>query len=480
MVSDQRLHLQAYLLYMESIATRPVRRSLILWIILLTSFVNPFMGSAVNLALPLIGRELGMNALSMGWVAMAFLLTSAVLMVPMGRLSDHVGRRKIYVIGNYIFALATLVCAFSPGSIFLIGGRLLQGLGGAMMFATSMALITEIYPPRERGRAIGTTVTAVYLGLSLAPAVGGFLVNSLGWRSIFWMTFFPVLAAALMMHFLIKGEWKSQNPGAYDHQGAWVYVIAMSLFMYGFSHLPSLPSLVLSMAGLGGLFAFVRIENKADFPVFDVHLLSRNRLFALSNLAALINYAITFAVTFMLSLYLYYVKGLNPRDAGLILMAQPAIMALVAYFSGRLSDYYDPRWLSSAGMFVITLCLIGLVFLSPETPVGRLALLLGIMGFGFGLFSSPNTNAIMGSVEKKYLGTASATVGTMRLTGQMMSMGIATLVINVFLGKGNIHSGTLHLFLQAQETLFGVFVLLGVLGIWASLARGSRYQGVSG
>lgn len=221
-----------------------------------------------------------------------------------------------------------------------------------------------------------------------------------------------------------------------------------------------------------GLVFFIHKELKTRFPVFNIELFTTNRLFAFSNLAALINYATTFAITFLLSLYLQYVLRLSPRDAGMILITQPLFMALVASISGRLSDRYDPRILSSAGMGVIVGGLILFSFLNKETSLTSMVLNLAIVGFGFGLFSSPNTNAIMGSVEKKYLGIASATVGTMRLTGQMLSMGIATLILQLFIGNEPMSFGFADQFISSMRTTFLIFAVLCTLGVFASLARG--------
>ena len=214
------------------------------------------------------------------------------------------------------------------------------------------------------------------------------------------------------------------------------------------------------------------------FPVFNFRLFASNRLFAFSNLAALINYATTAAITFLLSLYLQYIKGLSPRDAGMILITQPVLMAIVASISGRLSDRYDPRILASAGMGVIVTGLLMLTFLSADTSLTRLVVILAVVGFGFGLFSSPNTNAIMGSVDRKFLGIASATVGTMRLTGQMMSMGIATLILQLFVGNQTISDTNAAGFMSSMRTTFVVFVALCILGIFSSLARGKSHRNI--
>ncbi len=270
----------------------------------------------------------------------------------------------------------------------------------------------------------------------------------------------------------IKEEWADAKGEKFDLGGSILYVFSMSAFMYGFSRLPEVPAIVLVAVGLLGLIAFVILEMRLKYPVFNMVLFSSNRLFALSNLAALINYATTFAITFLLSLYLQYILGMSPRDAGMILITQPVLMAIVASISGKLSDTRDPRILASIGMAIIVVGLIMLTFLTETSSITYLVVILAVVGFGFGMFSSPNTNAIMGSVHKKYLGLASATVGTMRLTGQMMSMGIATLILQIFLGNRAISAEHSVEFMTSMRATFLIFVILCVVGVFASLARG--------
>ncbi len=446
-------------------------RSLILFVVILTSFINPFLGASINIALPSISEDFSLGAVGMSWVAMAFLLSSAVFLVPLGKLADIKGRKRIFFIGNIIIALSSIFCALSPSGGMLIIFRAFQGIGSAMVFGTGVAIISSVYPPKERGKAIGITVTSVYIGLSLAPFLGGILTQYLGWRSIFYATVpFELLVIWITWRY-IKEEWADAKGEKFDLWGSIIYLFSMSAFMFGFSRLPELSAIVLAALGLLGLFGFVIHEMKLLSPIFNIRLLTSNRLFAFSNLAALINYATTFAITFLLSLYLQYVLGLSPRDAGMILIAQPVMMAVVASISGKLSDRHDPRILSSIGMGIIVGGLIMLSFLSEQSSITYLVVILAVVGFGFGMFSSPNTNAIMGSVDRKYLGVASATVGTMRLTGQMMSMGIATLILRVFIGNNPISQYAAG-FLTSMRTTFMVFVGLCILGVFASLARG--------
>jgi MFS family permease len=447
-------------------------KRLILLSIVITSFINPFLGAAINIALPSISEEFSLGAVGMSWVSMAFLLSSAVFLVPLGKLADIKGRKRIFFIGNIIIAASSILCALSPSGAVLISLRAIQGIGSAMVFGTGIAIITSVYPPGERGKAIGITVTSVYVGLSLAPFLGGILTQYLGWRTIFYVTVPFELAVIWITWRYIKEEWADASGEKFDWSGSIIYLFSMSAFMFGFSRLPETSAIILAGAGLLGLLGFVILEMRVKFPVFNIRLLTSNRLFAFSNLAALINYATTFAITFLLSLYLQYILGLSPRDAGMILITQPVLMAIVASISGKLSDRYDPRILASAGMGIITVGLIMLSFLTEHSSLSYLVVILALVGFGFGMFSSPNTNAIMGSVDKKYLGIASATVGTMRLTGQMMSMGIATLILHLFIGNNPISAQYSPQFLSSMRTTFIVFVILCIVGLFSSLARG--------
>lgn len=454
--------------------TPAINKRLLLAISMVSSFLSPFTGNAVNIALPDIGREFSLSAVGMSWVSMAFLLASAVALVPIGKLADMYGRKKIFLIGNAVVILSTSLCAIAWSGVWLIVFRVIQGIGGAMIFGTTMAIVTSAFQPGERGRIIGFNVTSTYIGLSLSPILGGFITQVLGWRSLFLITLPFLLFAVTATLVFIKTEWKSADKETFDFGGSVVYVLAMSAFMFGFSKLPDRIAILIALAGFAGLIAFVMTERKVTFPVLNTQLFLKNKVFAFSNLAALINYAATFAIGFVLSLYLQYTKGLTPAGAGLILITQPVCMALFASVAGRMSDSYDSGVLASVGMAIIVIGLSLLAFLTAYTTTEYLVVSLIVLGSGFGLFSSPNTNSVMGSVEKKYLGIASATVSTMRLTGQMMSMGIATLIIHVFIGTSKINALSMDAFLKGTRVTFLVFAILCLFGVFASLARGKK------
>jgi EmrB/QacA subfamily drug resistance transporter len=438
----------------------------------LTSFTTPFMMSSINLALPSIGEEFEIDAVLLSWVATSYLLAAAVSLVPFGRLADIYGRKKIYTYGIVSFTITSILCAVSTSTPMLIIFRILQGSASAMIFATGVAIITSVFPPQERGKALGINVAAVYTGLSVGPFLGGFLTQHLTWRSVF-LTNLPLgLIIIALVLWKLKGEWAEARGEKFDLPGATIYGAALVAIMYGISLLPAMKSVWVILLGLLGFVAFVKWQMRTEHPVYNLDLFRTNRVFAFSNLAALINYSATFAVTFLLSLYLQYVKELSPQNAGLILIAQPVVMAIFSPFAGRLSDRVEPQIVASIGMTLTTLGLFLFIFLDENSTAVSIIVRLTVLGFGFAIFSSPNTNAIMGSVEKRFFGLASGSVGTMRLLGMMVSMGIATVIFTLYLGRVQITTELYPVLVRSVNVAFAVFAILCFGGIFSSMARG--------
>jgi len=434
------------------------------------------MVSAINIALPSIGKELAMDAVLLSWVSLAYSLAAAIFLLPFGRLADMHGRRKVFLYGIAAYVIFSALCGLAFSSTMLILFRFLQGLSGAMIFGTGVAILTSVFPPGERGRVLGLNTAAVYVGLSAGPFIGGLLTQQLGWRSVFFAVI-PLGAVVMaFVWFKLKGEWAEARGERFDWLGAAVFGLALAALTYGFSLLPALPGALLLLSSAAGIAAFVWWEKRAPSPLLHVKLFAQNRVFVFSNLAALINYSATSAVGFLLSLYLQFVQGFSPQQAGAILIAQPIVQAIFSPLSGRLSDTIEPRIVASLGMGLTMIGLFLLVFLGQGTALWLILLNLVILGFGFALFSSPNTNAIMGSVEKRFYGVSSAMVGTMRLIGQMLSMGIATLLLSLYVGRTQITAENSALFMQSVQVTFAIFVGLCFLGILASLARGKAYN----
>jgi len=444
----------------------------VLFVATLGSFLTPFMGSSVNIALPSIGREFFMDAVILSWVNTLYLLAAALFLVPFGRLADIYGRKKIFTHGILIYTVSSLLCGVSPFTSFLLVSRILQGMGAAMIFGTAVAILTSVFPASERGKVIGINVAATYSGLSLGPFLGGFLTQQLGWRSIFLINVPLGLVVLVLVMTRLQGEWAGSPGEKFDGAGSIIYGVTLVTIMYGISLLPSGKALWFILAGFSGAFMFFVREVKTDTPVLNMNLFRQNIVFAFSSLAALINYSATFAVAFLLSLYLQYLRGFNPQEAGLILVCQPVVMVLFSPFAGRLSDRIEPRIVASFGMTLTTLALVTFTLLGETTRIISVIAWLALLGTGLAFFSSPNTNAIMSSVDKSAYGIASAMVGTMRLLGQMTSMGIAMLVIAVYVGKVEITPEYYLLFLKSAQVVFTIFAVMCFGGIFASLARG--------
>ncbi len=448
-----------------------LKRSALL-IAVLAAFLTPFMVSSINIALPAIGREFNMSAVALSWIPTAYLLAAAVFLVPFGRIADIYGRKRIFLYGISLYTLAALLLAFSPTASLLIAFRVLEGVGGAMIFGTGMAIVTSVFPPGERGRVLGINVAAVYLGLSLGPFLGGFLTHQFGWRSIFLVNIPIGLLVIYLLLTKLQGEWAGSRGEKFDRAGSVIYGVTLVALMEGLSRLPAQAGAWLILIGIGGAALFIAWERKAESPLLNMDLFIGNAAFTFSNLAALINYSATFAVGFLLSLYLQYIKGFTPQHAGLVLVAQPLVMVIFSPSAGKLSDKIEPRVVASIGMAFAAVGLFLFTFLNADTHPGSIVSGLVLLGFGFALFSSPNTNAVMSSIDKRFYGIGSATLGTMRLTGQMLSMGIAMLIFSVHIGSARITPENYPLFLKSVRTAFSLFAVLCFAGIFASLARG--------
>ncbi|MGI6657711.1 MAG: MFS transporter [Desulfobulbus sp.] len=439
----------------------------------LSSFLGPVMISATNVALPAIQTELGLNAVELGWVITIYMLTMAMVLLPAGRLADLYGRKKIFVTGMLLFTLASFLISMVTTIVPLLVCRAMQGLGTGLFTTTGMAILTSIIAPQKRGRALGIYVAAVYIGLSVGPLWGGILTHHFGWRSLF-LGMTPVgLGAILLTVMLLKGEWTGEEQCRFDAAGSLVYAASVLCLVYGLSILPVARGVVFFGVGLAGLVLFWLIQRQKSSPLVDVALFARNRTFTFSSLAALLHYAASFTVTFLMSLYLQYIKGMSPQSAGLFLMAQPVFMALCSPMAGRLSDRLEPRLLASLGM---GLTLLGVLFFSRVGAASSLALIGGnlvVLGIGFALFSSPNTNAIMGSVRPEEYGVASAMVGTMRLLGQLVGMSVATVILAALIGQRPLAPDLYGHFIDAMQSIFCVSALFCGVGIAFSLYRGT-------
>ncbi|MCZ7609861.1 MAG: MFS transporter [Ignavibacterium sp.] len=449
---------------------------LILWITTLASFMTAFMGSSINIALPVIGDEFNANALLLSWLSTAYIVTTAALLLPVGKLTDLYGRTKFFKWGVILFTSGSILSAVSFNTIMLLIFRVIQGIGSSFIFSCSTAILVSVFPLSQRGRVLGINTAAVYTGLSSGPFLGGLITQNLNWRGIFYINALLGIALIVFNSVYLKHEWQEFDDHKYDYKGAAIYILSIILLMISVSLFPEPAGFLLLAISILSFMMLYSIESKTSHPIFNILLFRSNKTFTMSNTAALINYSATFAISFLMSFYLQSVKMLNPEDAGIILITQPVMQALFSPLSGRLSDKTEPGYVASAGMGLLTIGLIVFCFLSKETSCIIIVGNLAMMGFGFALFSSPNVNAIMSSVEQRFYGVASSTLASMRMIGQMVSMGIVIIIISVFIGSEKISAANQDAFLTSLRTAFILFSLLCFLGVFASLARGKVHK----
>lgn len=442
-----------------------------MFMVLLNAFTTPLMLSAVNVALPDIADDLKLDAVLINWVPMAYLMASAMFVLVFGRLADMFGRKRVFLMGTAAVVITSLFAALVDHGISLILARFLQGLAAAMLYATQVALLSSVFPPKQRGQVIGLTVSMIYLGLACGPVLGGLVVDIFGWRGSF-LLHIPLAVIVLFLGiFKVNGEWCADVRGDFDVYGAVLYSLSVLLLCLGISTLLKSGVIFLVLGVLSGWF-FVRLEKRLDHPIFNVSLFWTNRVFAFSCYASVIIYTAVFANIVLLSFYLQYLKVFSATFAGAVMMVQPLTMAIFSPLIGRLSDKFEPRILASIGM-VITACgLLSLAFLDMHSSITYLLLALVVTGCGFSLFSSPNVNAIMSAVKKNSYGSANGSLAVMRILGQMMSMVLVTLVFTTVIGQVQFEPAMYQSLQQAICLCFFIAAGLCIPGAIFSLVRG--------
>ncbi len=421
-----------------------------------------------------------MDPAAMSWVATSFLLGVGIFLVPMGRLADIVGRKKVFLYGIAIFAGVSLLCATARSSYALLVYRFFQGAGAAMTFGNGIAILTSASPPSERGKMLGINIGISYLGMSLGPFLGGQLTDHFGWRSLFLLAGpigLVIIAATLTM---MREEWAEARDEAFDYLGSAAFGLTLAAFIYGFTAMPSSRGLGALLLGLAGVVFFVKWERRVRHPLLDLDLFTGNRLFAFSNLSGVISYIATYAVAFLLSLYLQAIRGMSARHAGLLLVSQPLMQGVFTLLFGKVSDRIQPRLVASAGMALAAATLFFFSFLSAETSLASIVSVLALLGLSFALFAAPNANALMASVDSRAFGVASGMLVSSGTVGQLLSMGLTSLVFALYAGPvvmNSRFSDQAVPLLQSMRLLFMIFFVVALLGVLVSFLRGNVKRG---
>ena len=440
----------------------------VVFVSFITSFFAVFLSAGIVLGVPSIASEFGMNNIVQNWIITIALLVVAVFTLPAGQISGKFGVKKSLVVGVLIFLLASIGACLSFSTESFLFFRVMQGIGGAFSNVASMAMVVQAIKPQNRGKALGFTVTGVYLAGSLSPVICGFLVYNLGWRSMFYFVVpFFVVCIALMI-WKIPGDWKTYEDDKIDSIGYLIYGIGILLFIYGFTSLMNMTGKICAVIGFIMLIVFGYYETRVNTPAFNMSLF-KNMKFTSSNIAALCSYLAIAAITTILNYHFQYVRGWNAQMSGLILIITPIIMAVMAPNAGKLSDRIHPQKLAAIGMSIATVTLVILMFLDANTPIYLIVIAMVLQGIGMGLFTSPNTNAIMSSVPPKETPNASAAQSAMRTIGQTMSLGLLTLIFAWVMGSLKLSSQYAGMIVQASQLICLICTIICIIAIFASL-----------
>ncbi|WP_296804249.1 MFS transporter [uncultured Methanobrevibacter sp.] len=434
----------------------------------ITSFFAVFLSNGIIIGVPAIAQEFAMNNVIQNWVPTIFFLVVAVFTVPAGQISGKFGVKKSLLAGVIVYLIASIGACLSISTETFLIFRILQGAGVAFLNVSAMAMVVQAVKPQNRGKALGFTVTGVYLATSLSPVICGFLVHNLGWRSMFYFVVPFLVLCIILMIFKIPQEWKTYEKDKIDKVGSVIYGIGILAFIYGFTTLNTQTGLIITILGIVLLIIFGAYELRQKSPVFNMNLF-RNAKFTSSNIAALCSYIAVMVVTTILNYHFQYVRGWDAQMSGLILIITPILMAIMAPNAGKLSDKVHPQKLAALGMGIATVALLILTFLNGSTPLYLVVLAMILQGIGMGLFSSPNMNAIMSSVPPKDAPTASASQATMRTIGQTMSLGLLTLVFAWVMGNLELAPQYASMIVQSSQIICGICTVACVLAIFASL-----------
>lgn len=409
------------------------------WLVLgaigIGTFMSALDGSIMNTVLPVVQESFGSSIAVAEWVVVIYLLVVSGLLLTFGRLGDLRGSRPVYLSGFVIFVLASALCGLSPSIEALVGFRGLQAIGAAMLFSSSPAILTRAFPAAQRGQALGLQATMTYLGLTVGPSLGGWLTEAFSWRAVFYINV-PVglLAIALGWRFVPRAH--EPRAERFDFAGAALFMAGLVALLLALNNgqawgWASAPVIGLLGAALIGLTAFVIVEQRVAAPMLDLSLFA-STVFRAATLSAVLNYVALYIILFLLPFYLLQGRGLSPAQAGLILTAQPIVMAIAAPLSGSLSDRIGTRIPALAGMLILTLGLVGLSQITAETPLAWVAAGLAVCGLGTGVFISPNNSALMGAAPRHRQGIASGILASARNVGMVLGIGVGGAILTTF------------------------------------------------
>jgi EmrB/QacA subfamily drug resistance transporter len=448
------------------------------WLILITIGVGTFMsaldGSIVNTLLPVMAADLHTSIAGIEWVSTVYLLVVSSLLLGFGRAGDIYGNKKLYVAGFFVFVAGSALCGLAPTAGALIGLRGIQAIGAAMLFSNAPAILTKSFPPQQRGRALGALATFTYLGLTVGPSLGGWLSGTFGWRSVFYINV-PVGALAISLAlWFIAHDRPEGTKEQFDFRGALLFMTGLVAVLAALNEghaMGWMDARIIGMFAVAFIMfaAFIYVELHSKSPMLDLSLFS-SLVFSSTTLSALLNYSSVFSVLFALPFLLIQGHGLTAQHAGLILTAQPIMMAITAPFSGALSDRIGSRIPATIGMVILTAGILSLAATIQMSSFVGVASSLGVIGFGVGLFVSPNNSALMGAAPRQRQGIASGVLATARNLGMVLGIGISGAVFTTMMARHSDASQLSAMLIAVRASLF-VAAGLAAVGTLTSWVR---------
>lgn len=448
----------------------------ILTAVLLGSIMGPIDASVVYIAIPVIARDFGADPATIGWVSMAYLLVLGSLLLAFGRMGDIFGFKRVFLAGLLTFVLTSALCGLAPNLGALILLRALQAGGAGMMMAMAPAIITAVFPPQERGRALGMNGMVIALGLAMGPSLGGLLVDTLGWRAIFFVNVPIGIAAYLWCRYLLP-ELRGEKRQRFDWPGAALAFCGLGALLLsvsrGEAYNWSWPILALGLAALFLLGWFVVVEKRSPEPMLDLKLF-HSRAFAAGNLAALLNFMTQYVIVFLTPFLLQQAMALSAGRAGATMTAFPLTVLVVAPLAGALSDRIGQRGLAFAGSLICTIAALLLAGLGQDSGTGDVAWRLSLFGLGTGLFQSPNNSAVMGSVPRFRLGIAGGVLAATRNVGMVLGIALGGAILTAR-QAAYLHLEPIGAFLAALREAYLAAVLVSLVAtvacLWTKLPR---------
>jgi len=439
------------------------RLGLSLFVILLGSFLAPLQMHSSTLAIPAIAKEMSLTADIISWFTLSQVLTSACFVLPAGKLSDRFGRRRMFALGMFICSVACFIGGVSFNGYMVLFARGLQGVGASLIFAAAVALLVSVPPESQKVRIMGIYISVAYVGMVTGPLFGGFVIEQLDWRYVFYVPGALFFILTVIGFGFIKWERYGDREARIRLLDLSLYIGSLLMVAFGVYDAAHVEGQLLLLVGLASFGAFCWFQSKRRDPLLQVKLFTESRTFTILGLAHFLTYVTILALPFTLTLYLQYLKGVDAQSTGLVLLVQALCTAVIAPFSGVLSQYFRPRHLIFSGVACFVVAFFLLANLEPQSPIWVVVIAIALVGSSVGVMDTPIVHTSMSTVSDKLLGTASATMNGLRTVGGFIGMGLVSYLMGQHLGDSPIEPNLYPQLMTVIEQFFSIAAVISLL-----------------